>query len=68
VGKKKGKLAGTITNLTPSFPSFLHLKFQGKLPQTKPFYYEITFLSPAARGALFEKTAPLDYPQKLFIS
>jgi hypothetical protein len=25
------------------------------------------FLPPAARGALFEKTAPLDPPQKLFI-
>jgi hypothetical protein len=25
------------------------------------------FLPPAARGALFEKTAPLDPPQKLLI-
>jgi hypothetical protein len=25
-------------------------------------------LPPAARGALFEKTAPLDPPQKLFIN
>jgi hypothetical protein len=25
-------------------------------------------MPPAARGALFEKTAPLDPPQKLFIS
>jgi len=28
---------------------------------------EFLYLPPAARGALFEKTAPLDPPQKLFI-
>ena len=30
--------------------------------------YNDLFLPPAARGALFEKTAPLDPPQKLFIA
>jgi len=30
--------------------------------------FSSSFLPPAARGALFEKTAPLDPPQKLLIN
>ncbi|NIM13999.1 MAG: hypothetical protein GTO45_18290, partial [Candidatus Aminicenantes bacterium] len=34
----------------------------------KSFCLSLFFLPPAARGALFEKTAPLDSLQKLFIN